>query len=94
MEGLTFLTPQKVRNIAATFGTPVYVYDEASLLKQAGLALSFPQAFGLVARFAMKANPNAQVLRLLHRQGMHIDASSAFEVKRAIKAGLPPRTFS
>ena len=91
LESLNFLSEQQVQTIARQFPLPVYVYDENSLIRQARLALSFHHAFGLKARFAMKANPNAQILNILHREGMQLDASSIFEVERAIKAGIPSK---
>ena len=47
-----------------TVGTPCYVYDLASLASNADTALSFPNAYGLTARFAMKASPNKAILQL------------------------------
>jgi diaminopimelate decarboxylase len=47
-----------------TVGTPCYVYDLASLAANADTALSFPNAYGLTARFAMKASPNKAILQL------------------------------
>ena len=82
------------RQIAESFGTPVYVYDEAALSRAARDVLAFPNAFGLTARYAMKANPNAAVLRLFSSLGLHIDASSGHEVHRALRAGIPPEHIS
>ena len=82
------------RQIAESFGTPVYVYDETSLRAAAADVLAFPNAFGLTARYAMKANPNAAVLRLFSSCGLHIDASSGHEVRRALRAGVPPEQIS
>lgn len=88
LETLRFLTPESARRIAGEHGTPVYVYSEAALLAQAKAASAFPNAFGLTVRFAMKACPNASVLRLFSGAGLHFDASSGWEVKRALKAGI------
>ncbi|MBQ43710.1 MAG: diaminopimelate decarboxylase [Gemmatimonadetes bacterium] len=87
---LAFLKAEQVREIQGEFGTPTFVYDQLLLERQAQLALGFPNPFGLTARYAMKACPSAAVLRILHRQGLHIDASSGFEVHRALRAGIPP----
>jgi diaminopimelate decarboxylase len=38
----------------------------------------------------MKALPTAAVLQVFHRAALHIDASSAYEAERAIRAGIPP----
>lgn len=85
-----FLTPALARAIAREHGTPCYVYSQAALEAQADAMLAFPNAFGLTVRFAMKACPNAAVLQTFHRRGLHIDASSGHEVRRALRAGIPP----
>ena len=87
---LAFLTAEQVRAIQGEFGTPTYVYDQLLLERQAQVALGFPNPFGLTVRYAMKACPSATVLRILHRQGLHLDVSSGFEVHRALRAGIPP----
>jgi len=84
-----FLDSTTAFKISADFGTPVYVYDLASLKANAADVLAFPHAFGLTARYAMKASPNAAILRILHEAGLQIDASSGHEVHRAIAAGIP-----
>ena len=88
IEETSFLSHSEVRKIAQQFGTPVYVYDEAGLTRAAKNVLHFPSAFGLTARYAMKALPNGNILRLFDRLGLHFDASSGFEVDRAMKSGI------
>src|SRR5262245_1899280 len=85
-----FLTPAQAAEVRERFGTPCYVYDQASLEAAARRALAFPNAFGLTVRYAMKANPNAAILRLFLSLGLHVDASSDHEVERALWAGAPP----
>lgn len=89
METLRFLSAGEVDTVRQRFGSPVYVYDEATLRRQAAAALAFPNAFGLTVRYAMKAWSNAAVLKLYTSLGLHIDASSGYEVRRAIRAGMP-----
>jgi len=84
----------KAQSIASSFGTPLYLYDEARLRLAAEAVLDFPNAFGLTARFAMKACPNKSILQLFDKLGLHIDASSGNEVRRAINAGISPRKIS
>ena len=88
-EELRLFTPEQIRSIAEQFGTPLYVYSEKSLRATASAVLAFPNAFGLTARFAMKANPNASIIKLFTKMGLHIDASSEYEVRRALGAGVP-----
>jgi diaminopimelate decarboxylase len=89
MERLSFITERQALRAREEFGTPLFVYDEASLRAAARSTLTFPNAFGMTVRFAMKALPSAAVLRIFHEEGLHIDASSAFEVERAMRAGIP-----
>ena len=76
-------------NIAKQFETPCFVYDATTFKKAAQQMLSFPNPFGLTVRFAMKASPTKAILKLLHKEGLHFDASSAYEAERAIAAGIP-----
>lgn len=93
-ESLRFLTPARVRDVAGQFGTPVYVYDEATLRRRAAETLAFPNPFGLTVRYAMKASPNRAILQLFNALGLHIDASSGHEVARARAAGIPASHIS
>jgi diaminopimelate decarboxylase len=90
MEAIPFMDEARVRAVAGEAGTPVYVYDAASIVRAAREVKSFPNAFGLTARFAIKALPSAAILRLIHAEGLGFDASSGFEADRALLAGLPP----
>jgi len=75
-------------------GTPAYVYDENALIARAREALAFPNAFGLTVRYAMKACPNGNILRIFDREGLFVDASSVWEVERAVQAGIQPHKIS
>lgn len=88
IERLNFLRPAEVKEIAEQFGTPVYVYDLETLREQAKKAKMFPNAFGVCVRYAMKASPNASILKTFLDEGLHIDASSGYEVERAVRAGF------
>lgn len=89
-----FLDYTTARTVADQFGTPVFVYDEVTLKTNAAAVLAFPNAFGLTARYAMKASPNAAILQIFHKMGLQIDASSGYEVRRAIAAGYEPSQIS
>jgi diaminopimelate decarboxylase/aspartate kinase len=57
-----------------------YVYDRATVLQQAKNLQSLPGIKKVL--FAMKANPNREVLKLLHDQGVDFDCVSPGEVQR------------
>lgn len=42
----------------------------------------------------MKACPNGSVLKYFLSRGIHIDASSGYEVRRAMEAGFQPEMIS
>jgi diaminopimelate decarboxylase len=88
VESLQFLKPEEAKAVRDEFGTPAYVYDLKRLEEQATKALAFPNAYGLTVRYAMKASPNAAILKVFKNKGLHIDASSGYEVRRAVKAGF------
>lgn len=75
--------------IADAVGTPVYVYSRATLERHARV---FREALSALPRthfaFAIKANPNLAVLKLLAREGYGGDIVSGGEMKRALAAGM------
>ncbi len=77
--------------IAREVGTPVYVYSRATLERHARVfreALA-PLGNPLIA-FAVKANPNLAVLKILQREGFGADVVSGGELRRALAAGIAP----
>lgn len=74
--------------IAAAYGTPTYVYS-ANLVRERFRRLQ--EAFrGVPCRihFAVKANSNLHVLRVLHELGAGVDIVSGGELYRALEAGF------
>ena len=89
LNSFSSLDASLVAQAAARFGTPVYVYDENLILQKCRECLDMPNAYGLTVRYAMKANSNRSVLKLISGAGLQLDASSINEVKRAFIAGVP-----
>ena len=79
-------------SIAEAVGTPVYVYSRATLERHARV---FRDGLAGVEKphiaFAVKANPNLAVLRVLANMGYGADVVSGGELTRAIKAGMKPQ---
>jgi diaminopimelate decarboxylase len=77
-----------VANIAAHYGTPFHIYDEAGIrttgasLKQAFAGISGFQEF-----FAVKALPNRAILKLMKELGFGFDCSSIPELILAREVG-------
>jgi diaminopimelate decarboxylase len=86
----TPLAARVAAEVRERFGTPCYVYDRAALEEAARRALAFPAPYGFTLRYAMKANSSHGILALFRDLGLHVDASSDFEVERALRAEFRP----
>ncbi len=84
-----FITPEIISQIQWIYATPVYIYSEKELRQRAREFMGFPSAFGHSVRYAMKANPQKNILKIFHQEGLLIDASSDFEALRALNAWVP-----
>lgn len=76
--------------IAARFGTPVFVYSKAAIIEA---FTSYAQALAgrpSLVCYAMKANSNLAVLNVLARAGSGFDVVSGGELARVIAAGGDP----
>ena len=90
-----FLTPELAKKcVDVAGGTPLYAYSMDKLNEAANACLAFPNAYGLTVRYAMKALPNAAILQFFNSKNIHIDASSGYEIRRAISAGIDPTHIS
>ena len=87
---MPLLTADQAARVRERFGTPCYVYDASALEATARQLLDFGAPFGFTLRYAMKANPSRRILDLFRDLGLHIDASSDWEVERALRAGFAP----
>ncbi|AZI21855.1 diaminopimelate decarboxylase [Chryseobacterium taklimakanense] len=83
------MTNQDLINIAAEFGTPVYVYDAESIKEQYG---KLKNSFSDNTRFfyACKALTNINILKYVNQLGADLDCVSINEVKLGLKAGFEP----
>ncbi len=79
-----------IRELAATYGTPLFVYSRATLERHWH---AFDQALAghdhLVC-YAVKANSNLAILNLLARLGSGFDIVSGGELQRVLRAGGDP----
>lgn len=75
-------------DLASRFGTPLYVYDAAAIRRQmANVKRAFSE-LPLWPFYAMKANANLSILRLIREQGFGCDAVSPGEIFLAKRAGF------
>ena len=73
-------------DLAAEYGTPLFVYDEAQLRARCREAVA---AFGDGVAYASKAFLCKAMARLAHEEGMRIDVATGGELHVALAAGVP-----
>jgi diaminopimelate decarboxylase len=82
----------RLTEAAETFGTPLYAYDWTEIQARAdSIWAAFGNLEGIQTRafYAMKANPNLNLLRRLRDLNFGFEACSGGELERAILAGTP-----
>ena len=79
-------------DLACEHGTPLYVYDEATLRARARAYRDALAGYPGSARavYACKANATVGLLRVLVEEGMGMDVASEGEVAHALAAGAAP----
>ena len=92
-DGRLFAENVDLADIAAEVGTPVYVYSAATLRRHAGVMRDAFAGIETLIAYAMKANSNQAVLRLLAAEGAGADVVSGGELMRALAAGMAPQNI-
>ena len=77
----TFVTKEKLEEIAAKIPTPFHIYDEAGIRENAEkVKKAFSWNKGFREYFAVKANPNPTLIKMLGEYDCGCDCSSATEL--------------
>jgi len=76
--------------IAATAGTPFYLYSKRGLLENFNAYQTAFAEAGATICFAVKACSNIAILKLLKAAGAGADTVSGGEIRRALLAGIAP----
>ena len=79
-----------LNELAATYGTPLYVYSGGTIIDHYTRLDAALAGVEHEIAYAVKANSNLSVLRLLSTQGAGFDIVSGGELFRVIKAGGDP----
>ncbi|HKP98522.1 MAG TPA: diaminopimelate decarboxylase [Fibrobacteria bacterium] len=79
---VSHIGPLPVEQLAKDFGTPAFIYEKAVIEARIAELKAFE-----VIRFAQKACSNLAILALMRKNGVVVDAVSAGEIHRALKAG-------
>ena len=89
MKKMPFITKEKAEEIAKTFPTPWYIYDEKGIRENARqLKEAFSWNPGFKEYFAVKATPNPYILKIFQEFGFGCDCSSLTELQMAKACGF------
>lgn len=84
------LAPDRLETIAATYGTPLYLYDLLRVRAQyRQLEATLPASF--TVHYALKANGSLALCQLLASLSCAADVSSGGELHTALSAGFAPQ---
>ena len=92
-DGVLTLGGVDVRDLAAEFGTPLYVCDEEDVRSR---CRDYLEAFGPDGRvfYAAKAFCSRAVLRWVSSEGLGVDVCTGGELEVALSAGVPPEQIT
>ena len=79
-----------LEGLCAQFGTPLYVYDGDIIARQYKKLTSSFSSVSLKIKYALKANSNQGILKLMKKLGSGLDAVSIEEVQLGLLAGFSP----
>ena len=97
MKKIPFVTREQVEEIARSYPTPFYLYDEAGIRRNAqAVRDAFAWNPGFREYFAVKATPNPYLMDILKEYDCGFDCSSEAELKlsEAVGADGPHIMFS
>ena len=87
-----YMSREELETICKKHPTPFHLYDEKAIRKRARrLVSAFAWNPGFHEYFAVKANPNPVILRILGEEGFGVDCSSLTELMLADRAGFSGR---
>ena len=88
-DGALFAEDVDLTALAGTVGTPFYVYSAATLRRHVRVIREAFEGIPTLVAYAMKANSNQAVLKVIAGEGAGADVVSGGELERAIAAGIP-----
>lgn len=89
MQKKSFVSAEKLREIASVYPTPFHLYDEAGIRSTArAVNAAFSWNPGFREYFAVKACPNPFILKILREEGCGVDCASIPELMLAQASGF------
>lgn len=85
-----------LKDVASKLGTPLYVYSKQSIIDHCRHIEKAFEGVEHLSCYAVKANANYQILKIIAGEGLGADVGSSGELYLALKSGFPSNkiTFS
>jgi len=83
-----FINKEMAFELIETYGSPLYVYDEAILRKRCNELKNLLPGFNLKINYSIKANSNPSLLKIVLDEGLNVDAMSPGELYLEELAGF------
>lgn len=87
---LNFFGKTNPVELASTYGTPLYVYNETILRQRCRELKNLVSYKNFIVNYSAKANSNLELLKIVNEEGLYVDAMSPGEIFINLKAGFPP----
>ena len=86
-----FVEGLSVKEIAKKFKTPFYCYSKSEIIEKFKIFEKKFKYSNTTICYAVKANPNIAILKILSKLGAGAEVVSEGELKRSLKAGISPK---
>ena len=82
------IAENKIRKIVEDYGTPFHIYNEQTIIDRLNNLISSFDWVDFKEYFAIKANPNPHILKIMKENNCGVDAATVTEIKLAEEAGF------
>ena len=73
---------------------PRYEYSRSKINDRIKYLNNLSSPYGLTVRYAIKANPHPEIIKMMNEQGIHFDASSSYEATELLEQGIEGNKIS
>jgi len=68
--------------------TPRFEYSKKNIAEKIEQLINLQTPYGLTVRYAVKANPYPEIIKMMDEAGIHFDASSSYEAAELLELGI------
>lgn len=83
-----FITDEKIKELITEFGSPIYIYSENEIKNNINILSGLCDLKNFKLNYATKANSNIEVLKLMKKNHLKVDATGMGEIYINKKAGF------